>query len=51
VVLRENMTFHIIPWLFGLDGDKVMGISETVRVTPTGAERLIDVEPQLFVAA
>lgn len=50
-VLRENMTFHVIPWLFGLDGDKVMGISETVRVTPEGAERLVNVEQQLFVAA
>lgn len=49
-VLRENMTFHIIPWLFGLDGDKVMGISETVRVTPSGAERLMDIEQQLFVS-
>lgn len=49
--LRENMTFHLIPWLMGLDGDKVMGISETVRVTPNGAERMADIEQRLFVAA
>lgn len=48
--LRENMTFHLIPWLFGLDGDKVMGISETMRVTVDGGERFSEVEQRLFVA-
>jgi Xaa-Pro dipeptidase len=37
-LLKENMTFHIIPWLYGVDGDKVMGLSDTVRVTPEGGE-------------
>ncbi|MGF0117326.1 ectoine hydrolase [Promicromonospora sp. Marseille-Q5078] len=37
-VLREGMTFHIIPWMWGVDGDKTVGISDTVRVTEDGCE-------------
>ncbi len=37
-VLREGMTFHIIPWMWGVDGDKTVGISDTVRVTADGCE-------------
>ncbi len=31
--LRRGMTFHVIPWMWGVDGDKTCGISDTVRVT------------------
>lgn len=41
-VLRENMTFHIIPWLHGVLGRHVMGLSETVRITDDGAESFFD---------
>ena len=37
-VLREGMTFHIIPWLWGVDGDKTCGISDTIVVTERGCE-------------
>ncbi|QPZ37600.1 ectoine hydrolase [Paramicrobacterium chengjingii] len=37
-VLREGMTFHIIPWMWGVDGDKTVGISDTIRVTDRGCE-------------
>ncbi|WP_437582748.1 ectoine hydrolase [Paramicrobacterium sp. CJ85] len=37
-VLREGMTFHIIPWMWGVDGDKTVGISDTIRVTADGCE-------------
>ncbi|MEZ5557900.1 MAG: ectoine hydrolase [Pseudomonadales bacterium] len=37
-VLQEGMTFHIIPWMWGVDGDKTCGISDTIRVTATGCE-------------
>jgi Xaa-Pro dipeptidase len=37
-VLKEGMTFHIIPWLWGVDGDKTCGISDTIRVTEDGCE-------------
>ncbi|GAA1737487.1 ectoine hydrolase [Isoptericola hypogeus] len=37
-ILREGMTFHIIPWMWGVDGDKTVGISDTVRITDRGCE-------------
>lgn len=37
-VLKEGMTFHIIPWLWGVDGDKTCGISDTIVVTDSGCE-------------
>jgi Xaa-Pro dipeptidase len=37
-VLQEGMTFHIIPWMWGVDGDKTCGISDTVRITDSGCE-------------
>ncbi|CAM3384075.1 ectoine hydrolase [Isoptericola cucumis] len=37
-ILREGMTFHIIPWMWGVDGDKTVGISDTIHVTADGCE-------------
>ncbi|MCP1727335.1 Xaa-Pro dipeptidase [Natronospira proteinivora] len=34
--LEPGMTIHLIPWLYGVEGDKVMGTSETVVVTRDG---------------
>ena len=48
-VLDENMTFHLIPWLFGYEGNRVMGISETVRITADGAEPLAELPRGLVV--
>lgn len=48
-LLEENMTFHCIPWLFGYEGDRVMGISETVVVTPDGAKPLCDLDRKVVV--
>ena len=37
-ILKEGMTFHIIPWVWGVDGDKTVGISDTFYVTENGCE-------------
>ncbi|MGB7997926.1 MAG: M24 family metallopeptidase, partial [Photobacterium halotolerans] len=37
-VLQEGMTFHIIPWMWGVDGDKTCGISDTIVITPDGCD-------------
>ena len=37
-VLREGMTFHILPWMWGVDGNKTVGISDTVYITPDGCQ-------------
>ncbi|HLS00252.1 MAG TPA: ectoine hydrolase [Mycolicibacillus parakoreensis] len=36
--LEPGMTFHIIPWMWGVDGDKTVGISDTLRITDHGCE-------------
>ncbi len=41
-VLEEGMTFHVIPWMWGVDGDKTVGISDTIRITETGCESFFD---------
>ncbi|MGB1580490.1 MAG: ectoine hydrolase [Nevskiales bacterium] len=43
-VLREGMTFHIIPWMWGVDGDKTVGISDTIHVTARGCESFFKLE-------
>jgi Xaa-Pro aminopeptidase len=42
------MTFHLIPWL-QVAGEFGMGLSETIRVTADGCERLCDLERKLFL--
>lgn len=48
-VLEEGMTFHLIPWMWAVDGDKTCGISDTVRVTATGCESFFDFEEDFLV--
>lgn len=36
--LEPGMTFHVIPWMWGVDGDKTVGISDTIRITDDGCE-------------
>lgn len=37
-ILEEGMTIHLIPWMWGVDGDKTCGISDTIYVTGDGCE-------------
>lgn len=37
-VLKPGMTFHIIPWMWGVDGNKTCGISDTIHITEEGCE-------------
>ncbi|MFC7374433.1 ectoine hydrolase [Brachybacterium sp. GCM10030267] len=39
-LLEPGMTFHVIPWMWGVDGDKTVGISDTLHVTEDGCESL-----------
>ena len=47
-VLEQNMTFHLLPWV-QLAGRGGMGITDTIRVTADGAERITDFSRELFV--
>ncbi|MEQ8558174.1 MAG: ectoine hydrolase [Henriciella sp.] len=45
-ILREGMTFHIIPWVWGVDGDKTVGISDTIYVTEDSCESFFTLEEE-----
>lgn len=47
-VLKPGMTFHIIPWLWGVDGDKTCGISDTFYITEDGCGSFFDDVEQDF---
>jgi Xaa-Pro dipeptidase len=47
-VLEEGMTFHVIPWMWGVDGDKTVGTSDTIRVTADGCESLFTLDEDLI---
>jgi Xaa-Pro dipeptidase len=48
-VLEPGMTFHIIPWMWGVDGDKTVGISDTIRITDTGCESFFTLDEDFTV--
>lgn len=47
--LREGMTFHIIPWMWGVDGNKTCGISDTIYVTKTGIKSFFNMDRDFVV--
>lgn len=47
-ILRPGMTFHIIPWMWGIDGDKSCGISDTFYITDKGCGTFFDDVKQDF---
>ncbi len=46
--LQENMVFHVIPYIV-VPGRVCFGMSETVRVTPSGGEALVNYERRIFL--
>lgn len=47
--LRSGMTFHVIPWMWGVDGDKTVGISDTIYITDDGCESLFEIDKDFVV--
>lgn len=47
-ILRPGMTFHLIPWMWGIDGDKSCGISDTFYITETGCGSFFEDVEQAF---
>jgi len=43
------MTFHIIPWMWGVDGDKTCGISDTIYVTEDGCKSFFTMDRDFTV--
>ncbi len=50
-VLKPGMTFHIIPWMWGVDGDKTCGISDTIHITEDGCESFFTMDRDFVVQA
>ncbi len=48
-ILKPGMTIHIIPWMYGVDGDKTCGISDTIHVTEKGCESFFDLDRDFVV--
>lgn len=48
-VVRPGMTFHFIPWLHGIQGRHVMGISETILVTEEGCHSFFDLDQRMVI--
>lgn len=48
-VLKPGMTFHIIPWMWGIDGDKTCGISDTIYVTEDGCKSFFSMDRDFTV--
>ena len=48
-VLKPGMTFHIIPWMWGVDGDKTCGISDTIHITEDGCESFFNMDRDFVV--
>ena len=42
------MTFHLIPWMWAVDGDKTVGISDTIYVTDDGCQSFFDMERSIY---
>jgi len=50
-VFEPGMTFHMIPWMWGVDGDKTVGISDTILITEDGCESFFDLDRDFTVQA
>lgn len=48
-VLQKGMTLHIIPWMWGVEGDKTCGISDTIYLTDDGCKSFFQDFSQDFV--
>lgn len=49
-VLKPGMVFHLIPWMWGVEGDKTCGISDTILVTEDGCESLFSLPREMSIA-
>lgn len=48
-VLEPGMTLHVIPWMWGVDGDKTCGISDTIYITDDGCKSFFTLDRDFVV--
>ena len=50
-VLKPGMTFHMIPWMWGIEGNKTCGISDTIEITEDGCRSFFNLDRDFTVKA
>ena len=48
-VLKEGMTIHLIPWMWGVDGNKTVGISDTIYITEDSCKSFFTLDRHFVV--
>jgi len=48
-ILEPGMTLHVIPWMWGVDGNKTCGISDTIYITEAGCESFFTLDRDFVV--
>lgn len=48
-ILRPGMTFHMIPWMWGVEGNKTCGISDTIYITEDGCKSFFSLDENFVV--
>ncbi len=48
-ILKPGMTFHMIPWMWGVEGNKTCGISDTIIVTDDGCRSFFKMDRDFVV--
>lgn len=48
-ILRPGMTFHMIPWMWGVEGNKTCGISDTIYITEDGCKSFFNLDENFVV--
>ena len=43
------MAFHVIPWMWGVDGNKTCGISDSIYITDKGCESFFTLDRDFTV--
>ncbi len=47
--LQKGMVFHVIPWMWGVDGDKTVGTSDTIYITDKGCKSFFTMDRDFTV--
>ena len=48
-VLKTGMTIHLIPWMWGIDGNKTAGISDTIYITEDGCQSFFTLDRNFVI--
>lgn len=47
--IRPGMCFHVIPWMWGVEGNKTVGISDSLYITDQGCESFFSLDQDFVV--